>query len=255
MEAEMKPDYGIDAPGLMRGFLIGGACAFALGCLAAIALGGQGFLGVASIVACAIPALYLTGMGGFMAYESKYAKPRERERLLDLIAWRGDERVLDVGCGRGLMLVGAARRLTSGTATGVDIWRSEDQSANTPDAALANAALEGVADRVTVETADMRALPFGDSSFDRVVSHWAIHNLDHAAERSKALAEMSRVLRAGGALILTDIAHRPAYAAALPALGFDDIALPRHSTTHRILGVLSFGSFRPGTILARKSTG
>jgi arsenite methyltransferase len=37
---------------------------------------------------------------------------------------RGDERVLDLGCGRGAILTMAARCLTSGNATGVDIWKT-----------------------------------------------------------------------------------------------------------------------------------
>src|SRR5262245_14009174 len=40
-----------------------------------------------------------------------------RRRMLDAVAWRGDERVLDVGCGNGFVLVEAARRLTTGLAT------------------------------------------------------------------------------------------------------------------------------------------
>ena len=45
---------------------------------------------------------------------AKFAKLKLRESLLDLIPRRGDEIVLDVGCGRGLLLNGAARRLTTG---------------------------------------------------------------------------------------------------------------------------------------------
>src|SRR4029077_7277514 len=117
------------------------------------------------------------GMGSWMLYSSKYSKIPERERLLDLIPWRGDETVLDVGCGRGLMLIGAAKRLTTGTAAGIDIWQTEDLSGNHPDAALENARLEGVADRVTVSTADMRQIPFPDGHFDVIVSKEATPNV------------------------------------------------------------------------------
>jgi hypothetical protein len=105
-------------------------------------------------------AAYLLGLGCLMRYASKIGKLRERERLLDLIPWSGNETVLDAGCGRGLMLVGAAKRLTTGRAVGVDIWRAVDQSGNDPDAALENARLEGVAEKVAIETADVRSLPF-----------------------------------------------------------------------------------------------
>jgi ubiquinone/menaquinone biosynthesis C-methylase UbiE len=148
--------------------------------------------------------------GGVHVHESKVTKVAERERLLDLVSWRSDEEVLDVGCGRGLVLVGAARRLTSGKATGIDIWQAEDQSADTQEAPLQNARLEGVLDRVTVQTADMRSLPFSDESVDIVVTHWAVHNLKDEAGRYCAIGEIFRVLKSGGRLILTDIENRQA---------------------------------------------
>jgi hypothetical protein len=40
--------------------------------------------------------------------------------ILGLILWRDDELVLDRGCGRGLVLVGAVLRLTTGQAIGLD---------------------------------------------------------------------------------------------------------------------------------------
>src|SRR5262249_36864651 len=46
----------------------------------------------------------------------------------DLLARRGN--VVDVGCGRGLLRIGAALWLSSGTAVGVDIWNWVDLSGN-----------------------------------------------------------------------------------------------------------------------------
>src|SRR5215208_5553655 len=66
----------------------------------------------------------LLPLAGAQILFSKVGKYRECERLLDSIPWRGDEIVLDVGCGRGLLLVGAAKRLRTGRAVGVDIWQS-----------------------------------------------------------------------------------------------------------------------------------
>lgn len=168
-------------------------------------------------------------------------------------AWRGDERVLDVGCGRGLMLVGAAGRLTTGTAVGVDLWRAEDQADNTPEAALENARREGVADRVRVETGDARALPFADASFDAVPSHWVVHNLPSADDRARALDEMLRVLQPGGVLVLADIAHLAESYAHLTARGTTDVRVLDGGWEARILGVLSGGSYRPQALLARRA--
>lgn len=46
---------------------------------------------------------------------------RVRDRLLDSLQMRGDENVLDLGCGSDLMLLGAAARTSHFTATGIDL--------------------------------------------------------------------------------------------------------------------------------------
>jgi hypothetical protein len=175
MAAVHRPDYGIDAPGVVCNlFLLGiiGISTWALTLLAATS--GQ--------FAIPKPILVITGMGmttgigcslmgAWMLWHSKVGKLRSRERLLDRIAWSGDEQVLDVGCGRGLIVIGAAKRLTTGRATGIDIWQTQDLTRNGPEAVLENARRERVAERVAVQTADVRKLPFVDGSFDIVVSN------------------------------------------------------------------------------------
>lgn len=73
--------------------------------------------------------------------------------------WRGDELVLDVGCGRGLLLIGAAHRLNSGRAVGVDLWVPGAVSGNGPQAVAENATSEGVAGRVELTQGDARGCP------------------------------------------------------------------------------------------------
>lgn len=223
--------------------------AFASGAVATTAT----WLSVAGVFA----ALYGLGMAAYMTYGSRIGKLRDRERLLDLAGavapWTGRETVLDVGCGRGLMLVGAARRLTSGKAVGIDLWRNEDQAGNTPDAALDNARREGVFDRVRIETGDARTLPYPNASFDVVVSHWVIHNLPEAADRARALDEMLRVLRPRGVLVLADIAYHQAYRAQLEARGLIDLHACDGGWEARVIGALSGGSFRPQALLGRRA--
>ena len=141
----------------------------------------------------------LLSLAGAQILFSKVGKFRERDRLLDSIPWRGDETVLDVGCGRGLLLVGVAKRLRTGRAVGVDIWQSKDQSGNHPEATYKNAQVEGVANRVEVKNGDARQLPFKDGTFDVVVSSLVLHNIRDASERKKAVQEIARVLKGGGA--------------------------------------------------------
>ena len=134
-------------------------------------------------------------------------KLRVWERELDRLGLRGHERLLDLGCGRGAVLVAAARRLPRGKAVGIDLWRSQDQSGNDPAATRRNAEAAGVGDRIELCTADMTALPFPEASFDIVTSALAVHNVPTAEGRRRALGEATRVLRPGGRLPLADFRH------------------------------------------------
>lgn len=247
-----RPDYGIDAPGVVRNLLIAGTVALALLLPAPFGLWpGQpwGTLLAGLLLFCAADFL---GVGFLVLRASRVGKLSQREHLLDLVPWSGRERVLDVGCGHGLMLVAAAKRLPAGKVVGIDLWHSEDQADNRPDVPLNNARMEGVADRVEVQTADMRQLPFSDESFDVVLSHWAVHNLREAKERSQTLAEMVRVLRPGGHIVLADIEHGAEYAAGLAALGLSDIRHVGNSWKTALLAAASLGRFRPTAVVARK---
>ena len=125
----------------------------------------------------------------WFCYGTRRGKFHMWEYILDGLKLQGSEHVLDMGCGRGAVLTAVARRLTTGRVTGVDLWRSIDQSGNSANATMANARAEGVADRVAVETGDMRRLPFADNTFDVIVSSLAIHNISGNAGRAAAVAE------------------------------------------------------------------
>jgi arsenite methyltransferase len=197
------------------------------------------------------------GLGcGFMAcwmlYDSKVGKLRERDRLLDFVPWRGDETVLDVGCGRGLMLIGAARRVAVGKAVGVDLWQAEDLTGNEPEATLENARREGVIDRVDVKTGDMRKMPFANATFDIVVSNVAIHNVYEREGREATMREIARVLKPGGRVVIHDIRHVAEYASALAGSGLVDVKRVGSAVMRIVLLLATFGSLRPDIVTARK---
>jgi arsenite methyltransferase len=213
----MKVDYGLDAPGVVRGFAIAGVAFLA----AAIALALAGVGGLAGPLGLA-GVMFLATVAA-MVHSSRRGKLIERDRLLDALGLRGGEDVLDVGCGRGLLLIGAAKRLRDGRAIGIDVWSAADQSDNRRAATLANAEAEGVGERVEIVDADMRALPFDDASFDAVVSSIAIHNMPEAPDRERACHEIARVLRPGGRVAILDLRATAEYALALEDAGLVDI--------------------------------
>lgn len=240
-------DYGLDAPGLFRAFVGVAASAFliATGSIAAR------WPTALTILACSV-GLYASVMILLMFYGSRIWKVRERDRLLDRLQWQGDERVLDLGCGRGLMLLGAARRLTSSLAIGIDLWVAKDQANNGPQATAKNAEALGVANRVRIETGDIRKLTFPENSFYVVLSHWVIHNLESPEDRRRSLAEANRVLAEGGALVLADIANREEYRRELCALGLSLVTESVGRSYATVSKALSFGNFWPTAQIWRK---
>ena len=257
----MRADYGIDAPKVIRNLAIAGGLALAVALGALVGILPKVFvlrprsgpnlvfpLTSALWAACGL----LTG-AVWMYVGSRYGKLKERERLLDHLAWRGDERVLDVGCGRGLVLVGVARRLATGSAVGIDIWQAEDLSGNRAEVPLRNAEIEGVRERVAVQTADMRQLPFADGSFDVVVSRAAIHNLYVAEDRAKAIREIARVLKPGGRALIADIRHLSQYTREFEASGCPDVRLLDSRLASALTAVITLGAMRPNTLLVRRA--
>lgn len=183
-------------------------------CLAAGDLVAGTVLAVVTVVVLFTVASYL--------HTTRVGKFRVWARILTDLRLRGDEKVLDIGCGRGALLMAAATLLPDGRAFGVDIWRP-DQTGNGPDAARRNAAREGVADRIELYTADMTRLPFADDTFDLIISSLAVHNVPAAAGRRAAIDEAVRVLRPGGRLALADLAFTSRYRAELRELPVSDV--------------------------------
>ena len=250
---QSKPNYGIDAPGLVRFFFIGGATALTIFLVVLFSSVLVQIPKIIVVILSGIVAAYLLGMGCFMLYGSKVMKLKDRENLLNLIHWSGSEFVLDVGCGRGLMLVGAAKYLTSGKAIGIDLWSQQDQANNSSAAAVSNAAIEGVTERVEIKTADMRQLPFPENYFDVVLSSWAVHNLEVETDRKKALDEMIRVLKPNGIVILVDIEHQDEYAKYFELHGMTNIRFYNNPVRDVILKSVTFSSFAPSAVLACKA--
>jgi arsenite methyltransferase len=204
-----KPDYGIDAPGVVRNLFVAGViCLPLFRFLPSITVGNITFL-LSPMFRNAAIGCFAGGI--LMLLYSKVGKFMHRDRMLDMVNWRGDERVLDVGTGAGLLMIGAAKRLTTGRSTGIDLWSQVDLSANERQRTLRNAELEGVKDRVEVLDGDAVALTFPDNTFDAIVSLACIHNIPAREGRDKACQEIARVLKPGGAAIISDFKNTARY--------------------------------------------
>jgi len=223
-------DYGLDAPRIVRSMFSRGAWTLAVA-LVLYVVNRSEYPGPALRMCgvLALIALVFLAIGAVMVWSSRVAKLRLRDQMLDSLALRGDERVLDVGCGRGLLAIGAAKRLKNGKVVGIDVWNPLDLSGNTPDAAKANAKIEGVAEKVRIENGDAQKLVYPDNHYDVVVSSLALHNIPEQDARAQSVREMLRVLKPGGKLAIFDIFRTGEYAEVLRAAGAKDVELSKTS--------------------------
>src|SRR5215469_13326134 len=205
-----KPDYGIDAPGVVFSVLGGGALLVIAGIAVfkLVASSPWQRLGIIAVITGAIFALE----GLLMLIYSKYGKFRHRERMLAMHTWRGDEQVLDVGTGRGLLLVGAAKKLTSGRGVGIDIWSAQDLSGNAIEKTQQNLNLEGVKDKAELRSESACEMSFPPASFDVVLSNLCLHNISDDVGRILACREIARVLKPGGVALISDYKNTGHYA-------------------------------------------
>ena len=252
--SNQKPNYGIDAPGLQRQFLIFGGVATVMMIIVLAIEGLPTYLQRGTALVSGLVAVYLFFMASLMWYSSRIWKVRNLQRMFGHLPEFQPNRILDVGCGRGMMAIEAARHYPDASVTGVDIWSSVDQSGNTPDTCLENSRLAGVEERVDVQTGDARDLPFKDSTFDLVVSHWVLHNLPSAADRKKAIEEINRVLADQGCLLLVDIDCIEEYWNSLTDLDWQPLQCIGPNAFERFAGRMSFGSFRPTAIVGVRPT-
>ncbi len=220
----MRADYGLDAPPVVRNLTVAGVVSIAAGLtLYFLFVPTQATLATVLLICGLVSGACFLIPVALLVWSSKVGKLYVRERLIDSLDLRGDETVLDVGCGRGLLLIAAARRLSRGKAVGIDLWRSVDQSGNRPEVTLANARAEGVAERVVIKTGDMRELPYPDGSMDVVISSLAIHNIPDPEGRARAVREIARVLKPNGRVALLDMECTTEYVRTLHEAGWHTV--------------------------------
>jgi arsenite methyltransferase len=242
-----KIGYGIDDPRTIIELCIAGILAVVVGLVvpsytatsnpraAATALlvgPGVGFL-----ILVVVTALY---------WSSRLGKVKEMTKIINAIPWGGGEVVLDLGCGRGLAMVMAAKRLQSGYALGIDTWSKARIYGNDPQSIFANARQQKVRSKVEAVKGFSMKLPLADSSVDTIVSGVAVHYLAPRKHREALFVEMARVLKQGGRVGILDAGNGNEYSTLMDKVGLRDIEMHR----------LRFSSFPPfHVVLARKPYG
>ncbi|MEQ1884294.1 MAG: methyltransferase domain-containing protein [Bryobacteraceae bacterium] len=208
------PDYGLDSPAIVKEWYGRAGWTFAFGLLLWF-MNRQEYPGpaVTLLITLALIAAVMFGIGWFMNWSSRVGKVQARDKILDSLELKGGEKVLDAGCGRGLMAIGIAKKLSkAGKVTAMDVWDTNALSGNLGDATRENVKNEGVTDRVRVENGDMRKMPYPDGNFDVVVSTWALHHIQEETDRDQAVRELLRVTKSSGRIVIADTHYPGRYA-------------------------------------------
>jgi ubiquinone/menaquinone biosynthesis C-methylase UbiE len=119
---------------------------------------------------------------------------------------------------------------------------------------MENARVEGVGDRVQVKEGDARALPFADETFDVIVSNYVVHELKNHPDRERMMAEISRVLKPGGHVVINDFIFTADCVQDLKKSGVEAERFRADFLSFWLSAVLNFGSVQPYQVIGRKVT-
>ncbi len=121
------------------------------------------------------------------------ANQRRLSRLVQAVQPRSQDRVLDVACGPGLVALAFAE--VGYEVVGIDLTEA-------PLAIAEETRKARGLSNVRFQVGDAEHLPFGEGEFDIVVSRFALH---HCEDAGRVLAEMARVCRPGGLVVIEDM--------------------------------------------------
>lgn len=198
--------YGVDAKGVVFGFYLG---AFLCGIFSIVSwmYVQYSLYSLIFVAFFILNGLYFIIAASYMIWSSKVGKIRLCRELLGDLGLDTVESILDVGCGKGLYAIEAARFVKNVAC--LDLGDGTD--------VMANAEREGVS--VQYQKGDMRQLPFEDHSFEISLAATTLNHLRTKEDRYQALKELTRVTKK--TILIVDFQYLDEYVPTLQAEGFE----------------------------------
>jgi SAM-dependent methyltransferase len=167
-------------------------------------------------------------------------------KLIHHAAISSGQRVLEIGCGTGNLVILAKRLCPAAQVVGID-----------PDPkalALARRKAERRGAAIQFEQGFSEELPYPDASFDRVLSAFMLHHVQSDA-KSLVVQESRRVLKSGGSLHLVDFEEGQHSAGGFHGF-LASILHSRHgsSSQHIVLGLMRDAGFEDSQEVANETT-
>lgn len=122
---------------------------------------------------------------------------------IDHLQLTTNAKVLDIGTGNGAIAIMLAQSRPDVTVIGVDMWHSDWNYSLAQ--CIANAGVAKVSASTQFDVASADSLPFPDSSFDAVISHFVFHEVKTLQDKCDAIKEAIRVLKPGGSFSFHDM--------------------------------------------------
>jgi len=126
-----------------------------------------------------------------------------RDFLFAHLVWNGDGKLMDIGCGNGLLAVEAAKKYSRAEVVGIDYWGGRWEYSQ--QACEKNAEVAGVGERSSFRKATASKLPFEDEHFDALVSNLAFHEVADTKDKREVVKEALRTLKKGGGFAFQDL--------------------------------------------------